>query len=267
MNVSGRLTINPTDVFVLTEKGLNELQGARTSLSREVLEVLILVDGHGTVADIACHVRSVKPDALEKVFLGLFESGLVQYAAHTDPESLDFSNFFSVTADPTPGAIESAGNEVALGTTSLQKQGYYVRIARSAASRRNPKAGDKLTVLIIEDEPNLGKLLKTYLSMEGFDARLAANRAEIIIELRRPPRPDLVLLDVMLPDADGFDILAAIRKHPVLSEVPTVMLTAKATREAVLKGLAGGADGYITKPFEVDALMLAVKAVLGLPEG
>jgi two-component system OmpR family response regulator len=70
----------------------------------------------------------------------------------------------------------------------------------------------------------------------------------------------------MLPDADGFDILAAIRRHPALSAVPVVMLTAKATREGVLKGLAGGADGYITKPFEMDVLMKAIGVVLGLPQ-
>ena len=141
-----------------------------------------------------------------------------------------------------------------------------MRIARSAAVRRILAEDAKLAILIIEDEPSLGELLKTYLSMEGFDARLAANRAEIIAELRRSPQPDLVLLDVVLPDADGFDILAAIRRHPKLAEVPTVMLTAKSTRESVLKGLAGGANGYITKPFEVDVLMDAVRAVLGLTE-
>ncbi len=92
----------------------------------------------------------------------------------------------------------------------------------------------------------------------------ASNRAEVIAEFQRPPLPDLVLLDVVLPDADGFDILIRMRQHPVLKSVPVMMLTAKATREAVLKGLAGGADGYITKPFEADGLIKAIKSVLGL---
>jgi DNA-binding response OmpR family regulator len=69
----------------------------------------------------------------------------------------------------------------------------------------------------------------------------------------------------VLPDADGFDILLKMRQHPVLKKVPVIMLTAKATRESVLKGLAGGADGYITKPFEADALITAVNAVMGRP--
>jgi DNA-binding response OmpR family regulator len=76
--------------------------------------------------------------------------------------------------------------------------------------------------------------------------------------------PDLVLLDVSLPDADGFDILARMRQHPVLRAVPVIMVTAAATREAVLRGIQGGADGYVTKPFQIHPLVRAVKEVLGL---
>ena len=67
-----------------------------------------------------------------------------------------------------------------------------------------------------------------------------------------------------LPDANGFDILAKFRLHPVLKSMPVIMLTAEASREAVLKGLRGGANGYVTKPFEADMLINAVKTVLGL---
>ena len=72
--------------------------------------------------------------------------------------------------------------------------------------------------------------------------------------------------DVVLPDADGFDILCRMRRHPVLKSVPVVMLTAKATRDAVLRGLASGANGYITKPFEADVMLKAVRTILGLRE-
>ena len=111
----------------------------------------------------------------------------------------------------------------------------------------------------------LAKFIQSYLSLEGFQVRLAGNRAEVIAEFRKSPVPDLILLDVMLPDTDGFDILLRLRQHPALKNVSVIMLTGKATREAVIKGLAGGADGYITKPFEADALMLAVRTVIGLP--
>ena len=70
----------------------------------------------------------------------------------------------------------------------------------------------------------------------------------------------------MLPDIDGFEVLGRIRSHPSLKALPVVMLTAKATRESVLKGLHLGADGYVTKPFEIEVLMDAVRTVLGPSE-
>lgn len=123
-----------------------------------------------------------------------------------------------------------------------------------------------LTAVVVDDEPMLAKFIQSYLSFEGFKVRTAANRAEIVAALREPPIPDLILLDVMLPDADGFDILERVRQHSALKNVPVIMLTAKTTRESVIRGLTGGADGYITKPFGAEALMQAVRAVVGLPE-
>jgi DNA-binding response OmpR family regulator len=93
--------------------------------------------------------------------------------------------------------------------------------------------------------------------------RVAGNRQQVLDEFRKPPVPDLVLLDVVLPDINGFEVLASLRRHPSFRQVPVIMLTGKATREAVLQGLAGGADGYVTKPFEPEALMNAVHTVLG----
>ena len=118
----------------------------------------------------------------------------------------------------------------------------------------------------MEDEPTLAKFIQSYLAFEGFQVRLANNRAQVIAEFSKLPIPDLVLLDVMLPDADGFDILLRLRQHKMLKDVPIIMLTGKATREAVIKGMAGGADGFVTKPFEAESLMRAVRTVVGLPE-
>ncbi|MCJ7800299.1 MAG: response regulator, partial [Polaromonas sp.] len=137
---------------------------------------------------------------------------------------------------------------------------------RQRGPARKLAPGEARTAIVVEDEPMLAKFIQSYLSFEGFVVRVAGNRAEIVAEIRKPPIPDLILLDVMLPDTNGFDILLRLRQHPALKDVPVIMLTGKATREAVIKGLAGGADGYITKPFEIDALMRAVRTVVGLPE-
>ena len=103
--------------------------------------------------------------------------------------------------------------------------------------------------------------------MVGFDLVVTAgNRAEVLAEFKKRPVPDLILLDVMLPDVDGFDILINLRRTAAFTQVPIIMLTGKTTREAVLKGLNCGADGYITKPFEPEALMAAVQTVMGTGE-
>ena len=117
---------------------------------------------------------------------------------------------------------------------------------------------------MVDDDTDLQKLVRTYLSLEGFHMRIALKASDIVVALRQQPPPDLILLDVLLPDGNGFDILAKMRQHPVLKMMPVIMFTAQATREAVLRGLQGGADGYITKPFEPDQLIAAVKAVLGI---
>ena len=72
------------------------------------------------------------------------------------------------------------------------------------------------------------------------------------------------LLDIMLPDTNGFDVLARMKAHPTLRTIPVILLTAKAERESVARGLAGGADGYITKPFQPRVLIKGIRAVLGL---
>jgi DNA-binding response OmpR family regulator len=148
--------------------------------------------------------------------------------------------------------------------SSLQKKGYYVRIARRPAQSRERKEGWQPTILVVDDDPDLQKLIGTFFKMEGFNPRAAFKRADIPDALRQLPVADLILLDVQLPDGDGFHILAQMRLHPGLKAMPIIMLTAEATREAVLKGLRAGADGYVTKPFEPDSVVTAVKVVLGL---
>ena len=133
--------------------------------------------------------------------------------------------------------------------------------ARSAAK---PSSGGAYSVLIVEDEPALAATMRKFLELERFVPRVAANRDEVAAELRKPPLPDLILLDVMLAGASGFDILERLRGHPVLKPIPIIMVTAMSAREDVMRALAGDANGYITKPFKLDVLMKSIKAVLGI---
>ena len=256
-------SVGGEEFFAISAKGGRELKSAGTPLSAAELQVLVVVDGFSSATDIAQRVPGMSPGDVAAALHRLADEKLIVSVKDADAEASGFSTiavpkgfFSSIAADSSP---EAEG-----GVSILQKKGFYVRIARRPADERSAKQGWKPTVLVIDDDQDLQKLIRTYFVMEGMVPRAAYTRDDIVVALRQQPAPDLVLLDVHLPDTNGFDILARMRQHPVLKNMPVVMLTAEATREAVLKGLQGGADGYVTKPFEPDLLIAAVKAVLGL---
>ncbi len=257
MSPDDSIAVGEQDVFALTTKGSAELKAAGTSLSVAELELLVLLDGNATVARVAQSARNSLPGDVIDTLRSLIRNDLVASAAQMSTGRIEFGGVFSSSA---------SNREHSLGLASLPKQRYYVRIARRPAAKRELKQGQHATVLVVDDDPDLIKLLRTYLMLEGFLAQTASNREEIVAAFRRTPIPDLVLLDVQMPDADGFDVLVKLRAHPVLKAVPVIMLTGEATRDAVLRGLRANVDGYVTKPFEPDMLMTAVKAVLGLPD-
>lgn len=259
------MAVTDDAVFALTGKGEQQLRGGHTTLDKTALELLVGIDGAVTVAQLRKRFPGIPGYAVDRTLATLIEDGYLGPAAEVN-DDLGLVDFFSKDPIKPPGFAPSAAvdREASDGVTSLQQQGYYVRIARPAAGAAKPAEGAKPTVLIIEDEELMAKFLRRFLLLDGIESRIAGNRAEILAELRRQPLPDLLLLDVMLPDADGFDVLHKIRQHPLLKKLPVIMLTAKATREAVLKGLALGADGYVTKPFEAEVVSRAVRNVLGL---
>ena len=262
-------TVFDSDVYALTRQGEAELRGAKTRLPSSALDLLVRIDGRSSVAAIRSAMAGVSPADVASTFEWLLQSGLVETAkTAADDGALDFGSPSGVGAElvPSASAVSNATREAGAGVTSLQQQGYFVRIARRPAARPQLPTDRKPLCIVVEDEPHLGKFLKHFLALEGFDTRIAGNRTEIVEAVRQPPRPDLVLLDVMLPDADGFDVLMKMRAHAALAEVPIIMLTAKTTREAVIKGLASGADGYITKPFQTDVLVKAIRTVFGMPD-
>ena len=113
------------------------------------------------------------------------------------------------------------------------------------------------TVLIVEDEKAIVEILKYNLHREGFET-LEALDGELGLELARSQDPDLILLDVMLPKMDGFEICHALRSAG--NAVPIIMLTAREEEQDKIFGLESGADDYITKPFSMQELMARVKA-------
>jgi DNA-binding response OmpR family regulator len=117
-------------------------------------------------------------------------------------------------------------------------------------------------VLIADDEPNIVMSLQFLMEAAGYEVRTVADGAAAL-RLLDDFRPDLVLLDVMMPTRNGYEICQAIRETPALHGIKVVMLTAKGRDIDAEKGLALGADEYVTKPFATKDLVAKVKAMLG----
>lgn len=118
-------------------------------------------------------------------------------------------------------------------------------------------------VLIADDEQNIVISLDFLLRREGFEVLVAADGEEAIAKIRSD-RPDLVLLDVMMPKMNGFDVCQALRADPELASIRVLMLTAKGRDTEVTKGLGLGADAYMTKPFSTKELVVKVRTLLGM---
>jgi two-component system OmpR family response regulator len=114
-------------------------------------------------------------------------------------------------------------------------------------------------VLVVDDEPNIRELVQVALKFHGCSVSTARNGREALRQAEAA-RPDLIVLDVMLPDLDGFEVCRRLRAAG--NEVPVIFLTARDTSSDTVTGLAIGGDDYVTKPFSVEALVARVRAVL-----
>ena len=121
-----------------------------------------------------------------------------------------------------------------------------------------PDSFERRRILVVDDEERMVRFIRLNLEHDGFQVSEAFNGKEAIQKMR-DLTPDLILLDVMMPDLDGFEVLETIRE---VSNVPVIMLTAKGEEDDRVRGLELGADDYITKPFSPRELVSRVKAVL-----
>ena len=118
-------------------------------------------------------------------------------------------------------------------------------------------------ILIVDDEPNIVISLEFLMKKEGFEIAIA-NDGEDALAKVASFKPDLLLLDVMMPKKSGFEVCEALRADPAMAGLLIVMLTAKGRDTEVAKGLAIGADAYVTKPFSTKDLVVKVKSMLGV---
>ncbi len=116
-------------------------------------------------------------------------------------------------------------------------------------------------ILVVDDDKEIARLVRAYLERAGYQV-LSAYDGETALHLMRRERPDLVILDLMLPDRDGWEITRVVRSTPSLAELPIIMLTARVEDADKIVGLELGADDYVTKPFNPRVVVARVRAVL-----
>lgn len=118
------------------------------------------------------------------------------------------------------------------------------------------------SILLVDDEPNIVLSLEFLMKRAGYAVRTATD-GDAALEAITEDRPDLILLDVNIPKRDGFEICQLIRSNPGWKDIPIIMLTAKGRDVEREKGLAMGADDYVTKPFATQEVVKKVEAILG----
>ncbi len=120
---------------------------------------------------------------------------------------------------------------------------------------------EKITILYVEDDSNNRMLVRRILMAEGYNVAEAANAAQALEALEHL-RPDLILMDINMPDVDGYTLTARLREKPFLSNVPIIALTANVMKGDRERTLEAGCDGYIQKPIDVDQLPVQINQFL-----
>jgi len=121
-------------------------------------------------------------------------------------------------------------------------------------------------ILVVDDERNIRNILDFSLGAEGYQV-IAASDGNEALTLAQSEHPDLIILDVMMPQSDGFEVCRQLKKLTNTASIPVIMLTAKNSKDDRQRGQEVNADAYITKPFSPIRLIEAVQSMLGVPKG
>jgi CheY-like chemotaxis protein len=222
--------------------------------------ILWLMDFHGQDGVVGELLRRYPRNVLNEWLAEMEDLGLIEPAIEGQG---DESAFSTREADRTLGLDQARmRRDGEAASVALARTGAYIsadRLSRRPAPRRLPA---DTVVLIVEDDPDQLALADLRVSMAGYKVRVAKSVNEFLHSMLDEGAPDLLLLDVVLPDGNGFDLLTKMRRHAVLGSLPIVMLTAENEAEDIGKGLLLGADGYITKPYTKNILADVIRRVL-----
>jgi CheY-like chemotaxis protein len=258
--------MGPGKIYFLTQAGASALRSAGAVLDKHHRRILQLIDGDTHADVIRGWLRHYSNQQLGQWIEQLEKMGLIGTKTADDTHDLDFTGEFpaikpfeTALTDTEVMRVDAATLEA--GTT-LKSRGAYLADARLKHRAPMKKLPGEITVLVVEDDPDQAALAERRLGLAGYKVRVAATHRAFIDDLRAHGVPDVVFLDVELPDGDGFDILVYMRTHQSLALLPVIMLTARTGPDDIRRGLMLGADGYIPKPYSKSLLSDTLRQVL-----
>lgn len=253
--------------YFLTPAGRSALWAKDTgSVPIDYRRILAAVEFQGHSEVIRSRLRRFPDQLIDEWLQELEDLGLI---GHRAAEPLDEITFTGKRPPALPpmldvDSLHLAKRSVIAGAT-LVREGSYVADDRIANLPALARPRGETVIQLVEDDPDQIALAELRLKMAGYVVRVAASSKELSRALREKSRPDLLLLDVVLPDGDGFDILGKLRARPEFALLPIVLLTVKAELADIRNGLRLGADGYVTKPYSKNGLAEVIGRVLKQP--
>jgi CheY-like chemotaxis protein len=256
-------------VYSLTAAG-SEAASAKDGESELPLEyrrLLGLIGAGGHIDVLRGRLRRFPDQMIEDWLKELEELKMVE---SRPADKLEDFTFTGRRAPRLPEPLDEdkrrlAKSAVVAGATLL-RSGSFIADERVANLPPLDKTPGKTFIVLVEDDPDQAALAQLRLRLTGYQVRTVEKAKHFSRTLREDARPDLVLLDVMLPDGNGFDLLAKLRASPEFATLPVIMLTVKAELSDIHRGLTLGADGYVTKPYSKQQLAEVIGRVLKQPK-
>jgi CheY-like chemotaxis protein len=246
-------------IYRLTKSGRDAWETQDAAVPADYRRLLWLMDFHGHAGVLSKLVGSYPGRILYEWLDELEQLGLIEQV----PAGEELARDFALGSDETQRLNEKIlRDETEKAASALARTGAYLALDRLRVRKGAAKPPAETVVLIVEDDTDQLALADLRMTMAGYRVRVAQTANGLLQSMFDDGAPDLLLLDVELPDGNGFDILARMRRHKVLHELPIVMLTIKSDPEAIGRGLSLGADGYVTKPYTKNILVDVVRRVL-----
>ncbi len=243
-------------IFRVTDAGRAAWESEDVSVPSDYRRVLWAIDFQGS-GQLEALKRLFPEQHLSACLSELEELGLIERMHVADISITLMGGFNLASANSAIGTSDLMSARDALST-----HGAYLAEDRLGTRQRTQKAPADTTILIVEDDPDQLALADVRVALAGYAVRVANSQAALLRSMAKDGKPDLLLLDVILPDGDGFDILQKLRRLESFKNLPIVLLTIKGHPDEIAKGLALGADGYITKPYSKNTLAKVISRIL-----